>query len=170
MDANNKIAVGKINGFHGLKGYVKIFSETRPRDAIFGYDYLFVFKDNVWKKLEVEDSGYAGKSLVLKFKGFADRTSIESYHGLELFIEHDQLEELGEGEYYWADLIGSTVQNQQGFVFGEVKEFIETGANDVMVVRKNGQECLIPFTVGHAVINVDLETKEILVDWDEDDI
>ncbi len=170
MDTSNKIVVGKINGFHGLKGYVKIFSETRPRDAIFGYDHFFIFRENVWKKLEVEDSGYAGKSLVLKFKNLMDRTSVESYHGLELFIDHDQLEDLDEGEYYWADLIGLSVVNQQGFVFGEVKEFIETGANDVMVVKKSGQECLIPFTVGHAVINVNLEAKEILVDWDEDDI
>lgn len=170
MDTNNKIAVGKINGFHGLKGFVKIFSETRPRDAIFDYDYLFIFRNNAWQKLEVEDSGHAGKSLVVKFKGFADRTSIEAYHGLELFIENEQLEDLDEGEFYWADLIGLTVKNQAGFVFGEVKEFIETGANDVIVIRKNGKEYLIPFTIGHAVITIDLEAKEILVDWDEDDI
>lgn len=170
MDNAGKIAVGKINGFQGLKGYVKIFSETRPRDAIFGYDHLFVFRNNAWQKLEVEDATYAGKSLVIKFKGFIDRTAIEPYYGLELFIDKSQLEVLEEGEYYWADLMGLTVKNAQGFVFGEVTEFLETGANDVMVVKKNGQDCLIPFTVGHAVIEVNLDAKEILVDWDEDDI
>lgn len=170
MDTTGKIAVGKINGFQGLKGYVKIFSETRPRDAIFGYDHLFVFRNNAWQKLEVEDAAYAGKSLVIKFKGFIDRTAIEPYYGLELFIENSQLKALDEGEFYLADLMGLTVKNEAGFIFGEVTEFLETGANDVLVARKNGQECLIPFTVGHTVIQVDLEAKEILVDWDEDDI
>lgn len=170
MDSTGKIAVGKINGFQGLKGYVKVFSETRPRDAIFGYDHLFVFRNNTWQKLEVEDTAYAGKSLTIKFKGFIDRTAVEPYYGLELFIENSQLEALEEGEFYWADLMGLTVKNQEGFIFGTVTEFLETGANDVMVARKDGQDCLIPFTIGHAVIKVDLDAKEILVDWDEDDI
>ena len=170
MDSTTKIVVGKINGFHGLKGFIKVFSETRPRDAIFSYDHLFVFRNNEWSKLDVEDTAYVGKSLIIKFKGFADRTAIEPYYGLELYIEHSQLKELSEGEFYWADLIGLTVKNTQGFIFGEVKEFLETGANDVMIIRKNGQECLIPFTRGHAVLDIDLDAKEILVDWDEDDI
>lgn len=170
MNNHEKIVVGKINGFYGLKGFVKIFSETRPRDSIFGYDHLFVLINNVWQQLEVEASSYAGKSLVMKFKSVSDRTAAESYYGLELYIEPSQLEALSEGEFYWADLLGSTVKNQAGFIFGEVKDFLETGANDVMIIRKEGQECLIPFTVGHTVLNVDVEHKEILVDWDEDDI
>lgn len=170
MDNHDKIVVGKINGFYGLKGFVKVFSETRPRDAIFDYDHLYVFRNNEWQTLVVEKAQYAGKSLVIKFEGFIDRTAIEPYYGLQLFIERDQLEDLKEGEFYWADLLGVTVKNTEGHVFGEVSEFLETGANDVMIVKKGGTTTLIPFTRGHAILDVDLDNRVILVDWDEDDL
>jgi 16S rRNA processing protein RimM len=75
------------------------------------------------------------------------------------------------GEFYWLDLIGLQVINQQGVELGVVDHLMETGANDVLVVRDKKQankEQLVPFVIDKFVKSVDLENKTILVDWDAD--
>ncbi|HDH15727.1 MAG TPA: 16S rRNA processing protein RimM, partial [Gammaproteobacteria bacterium] len=73
----------------------------------------------------------------------------------------------GIDEYYWSQLTGLRVENIQGLDLGLVTGFFETGANDVMVVKncKVDREHLIPFTK-FAIIDVDLDDKKIVVDWD----
>ena len=73
---------------------------------------------------------------------------------------------LEKGEYYWNDLMGHKVINQQKEHLGVVQTFLETGANDVLVV-KGDKEYLIPF-IPHVILNVDMAKKEIEVDWDKD--
>ncbi|QIW16807.1 16S rRNA processing protein RimM [Pasteurellaceae bacterium RH1A] len=80
--------------------------------------------------------------------------------------------ELEEGDYYWHDLIGCAVVNTEGYQMGVVSEMMETGSNDVLVVKANGkdafgkQERLIPFLYEQVVKRVDLTTKTITVEWD----
>ncbi|MCW8924108.1 MAG: ribosome maturation factor RimM, partial [Gammaproteobacteria bacterium] len=80
----------------------------------------------------------------------------------------EQLKNLSGDEYYWRELIGLRVVNQQGVELGVVESLFETGANDVLVVKDGTQERLVPWTLGHAVLEVDMEQGVILVDWDED--
>ncbi len=112
-----------------------------------------------------------------------------AYVGNEIAIELQQLKPLADkNEFYWRDLIGLTVINQQAITLGQVKNLMETGANDVLVVSQSGgigagadaetgttteqksenRERLIPWTMGIAIINVDLEQGVITVDWDAD--
>lgn len=96
-----------------------------------------------------------------------------AYIGKEIAIEQQQLEELKEeNEFYWRDLIGLRVINQQNTVLGVVKSLLETGANDVLVVVSEVDgavvERLIPWTMDIAIIAVDIEQGVITVDWDAD--
>tara|TARA_A100001037_G_C14986129_1_gene560326 strand:+ start:414 stop:725 length:312 start_codon:yes stop_codon:yes gene_type:complete len=68
-------------------------------------------------------------------------------------------------EYYWTDLVGCRVFDRDGAEFGTVKELFETGANDVMVVTGD-RERLVPFVLAHTVLEVHLEARRIVVDWD----
>jgi 16S rRNA processing protein RimM len=73
----------------------------------------------------------------------------------------------GEDEFYWKDLIGLDVTDPSGTVLGQVSALMETGANDVIVVRTSGGEVLIPF-VRHVVTDVDLQNGRIVVVWQSD--
>ena len=83
-----------------------------------------------------------------------------------LSVQRSALPPLASGEYYWADLIGLQVVNKEGVSFGRVAEIFETGANDVLVVRKNRQEVLIPLVMQHYIVSIDLSAQCITVDWD----
>ena len=76
-----------------------------------------------------------------------------------------QLPPTEEGEYYWSDLIGLKVVNRQGIELGEIRQLMETGAHDVLVVQNDENELLIPYVMGHYIDKVDLDQGEVLVDW-----
>ena len=86
---------------------------------------------------------------------------------VDIAVRREQLPKLKPGEYYWSDLEGLRVENLEGIDLGVVSHLFETGANDVLVV-KGDRERLIPYTVGLAVKEVDLQAGRILVDWDAD--
>jgi 16S rRNA processing protein RimM len=116
------------------------------------------------------------KTVVAKLEHCNDRDAAQAYIGSEIAIELHQLEELSDSdEFYWHDLIGLRVINQQGIELGVVKKLMETGANDVLVVASEAEgteteykEHLIPWTMHMAIIAVDLEQGVIEVDWDQD--
>ena len=88
--------------------------------------------------------------------------------GAEILIKRKQLPKPRTGEYYWADLVGLKVETAEGVGLGKVDHLIETGANDVLVVKDGDTERLIPFLQQHTVLKIDLEIGTITVDWDPD--
>jgi 16S rRNA processing protein RimM len=186
---SEKIVVGRITGVYGVKGWVKIFSYTDPMEFIVDYNPWFIRPENrksaSWTSVKLKSGKRHAKTVVAKLEHCNDRDAAQAYVGNEIAIELHQLEALKQkNEYYWRDLLGLRVINQQGIELGIVKELMETGANDVLVVvsesesetgddatssdTKKGRECLIPWTMDHAIIAVDLEQKVIEVDWDPD--
>ncbi|VAW75829.1 16S rRNA processing protein RimM [hydrothermal vent metagenome] len=85
--------------------------------------------------------------------------------GYEIGIPENSLPVLKSGQHYWKDLVGLQVQNADGEDFGKVDHLLETGANDVLVV-KGERERLIPFVMQKVIVEVDLEQGLIRVDWD----
>jgi len=85
--------------------------------------------------------------------------------GSQIFVSRDQLPATAEDEYYWSDLEGLEVKTTSGELLGRVEKLMETGANDVLVIRGN-REHLVPFVPGQYVKHVDLEGGMIEVDWD----
>jgi 16S rRNA processing protein RimM len=74
---------------------------------------------------------------------------------------------LADGKYYWADLVGLRVVTQSGVELGRVSNLMETGANDVLVV-KGDRDRLIPMVMGDYIKNIDLESGQITAEWDPD--
>lgn len=163
------IYLGRINGVHGVRGWVKIHSECRPRDAIFSYREFIACQGRRKPSqipLKLLDGRCQGKGLVAHFAGINDRDSAYTLHGLSLYVPRDALSEPSEDEYYWADLIGLRVVNQQGECLGHVENLFETGANDVMIVKDEyKQEILIPFITPTYICQVDFAQQTIHVDW-----
>ena len=157
---------GRISGLFGVQGWVKVFSHARPREAIIGYSPWQVKIAGDWREVKVEDGRAHGQGVVAKLSGVNDRDQASGFIGAEIAIRFSQLPTLKPGEYYWAQLVGLDVVNLTGEKFGKVSHLIDTGANDVLVVR-NGRERLLPATA-KVIRAVDLEAGLIRVDWDAD--
>lgn len=161
--------MGRIGGLFGVRGWVKVHSYASPPENLLRYTPWQVCMDGAWKTLEVKAGRPHGKGLVAQFDGYADRDVARALLGAEIAVERGQLETPAGNEYYWTDLIGAEVVNRDGVEFGRVDHMIETGANDVLVVRGGQGETLIPFVTGRYVLEVDLERRRITVDWEAGD-
>jgi 16S rRNA processing protein RimM len=161
------IVVGKISTAHGIKGWVKIHSFTDPMDNILYYQPWSVRDKEGWKKVIVDDGRVQGKNVVAHIEGVDDRDSAEQLRGREIAIKREQLPKSDVGEFYWVDLIGLQVINQQGIMLGKVDHIMETGAHDVLVI-KGEKERLLPYVMDEFIKEVDLKNRKIFVDWDAD--
>ncbi|EGL56073.1 MAG: ribosome maturation factor RimM [Pseudomonadota bacterium] len=164
------IPVGKISGAFGVKGWVKVYSFTEPRTNILQYSPLFLSRRGDWIEIKVSGGRLQGKGVVMGIENVTDRDQVQPLVGADLAIKKSQLEPVDEDEFYWNDLEGLTVINLQNQVLGKVDHLLETGANDVLVVKADGKkaEILIPFVVDEIVKLVDLDEEIIQVDWSED--
>ena len=161
------VVIGWLTSPHGLKGWMKIQSHTRPGTDIFKYDHWLIGNGDSWKKTKIENHRAQGKGLIVKLEGCDDRNQSEALCKHEIGISADQLDVLAENEFYWSDLIGLQVKSSQGFDFGRVDSLVETGSNDVLVV-KGDKERLIPYISPDVIKNIDLDSAVIEVDWDPD--
>ncbi|SFM64909.1 16S rRNA processing protein RimM [Ectothiorhodospira mobilis] len=163
----DRIVVGHIAGVYGVRGWLRIFSETEPRTQLIQYNPLYMERNGQWSEVHVEAGRAHGKGLVAKFQGLDDRDAAAACIGCHLAIGREQLPPLPEDEYYWADLVGLRVVNLQGLELGRVDHLLQTGANDVLVVHGD-RERLIPYVREAVIRSVQLEAGEIRVDWDPD--
>ncbi len=168
QDEASIIIIGKIVGVHGIKGWLKILSFTRPRQNIFDYGPWLVKQSEEWQEVQLLEGKPRGKGLVASLEGISDRDEAMALVSSEIAIDRDQLPEPKEGEFYWHDLINMQVINQQNEVLGVVKELLETGANDVLVVGDDKQRYLIPYVQDVYIKDVDTEQGVIQVDWQSD--
>ncbi|MDP2099197.1 MAG: ribosome maturation factor RimM [Methylobacter sp.] len=160
-----QISVGKISGVFGIKGWVKVFSFTDPRENILTYSPWLLKKGDESKILNVVDGQLQGKTIVAQLDGINDRDRAASLMGWDVFIRQDQLPKTGKNEYYWSELIGLKVETIDGIQLGVVDSLLETGANDVIIVQGE-RERVIPFLQGQTITTIDLNAGIIIVDWD----
>jgi 16S rRNA processing protein RimM len=162
------VVMGRVVGAQGIQGWVKVQTFTEYLDSLLDYNTWFVGNEQEWRPLEVlEANVHGGKVLIAKLQGIADRTAAEKCKGLLIAVPREELPEQPEGEYYWSDLIGLAVENLAGEPFGIVDSLLETGANDVLVVKGESGEKLIPF-IDSVIKQVSLNDKIIRVDWQAD--
>lgn len=167
VDNTHLLSIGKIVGVHGLKGVVKIFSYAESADR-FTSGMLLHLKDShgngfalkvVWAKPH-------SKTILLSLEGIRNCGQAEELIGSELFIEKAALEALEEGTYYWVDLMGLSVYSLTGDYIGKVSSIVQTGSNDVYVVKRiDGTteiEVLIP-ALASVVKEIDLNERVMRV-------
>ena len=159
------ILIGRVVGLFGVRGWVKIFSYTDPRQGILDYDGWLLERDGEWIGKAVLDGKRQGKSVIALLEGIDDRDKAAEWIDSDIAIARDALPEPGEGSYYWTDLEGCEVATPQGKQLGRVAQVLETGANDVLVV-KGETERLIPFVMHDVIVSVDIDNKSIVADWD----
>ena len=159
-----KILIAKIQAHQGLNGWLKIYSYSESKKKFSNYKHFFVKKNETYVHLDVEDIQVT-KSIKIKFKNFSLREHSDEYIGKNLYIDREQLVELDDNQYYWNDLIGLDVYLEEGEQIGVIKDIIETGSNDVLVIKgSKGGEILIPYVFGESIKKVILNEKKIIID------
>ena len=165
------ITLGKIVGFFGVKGWVKVHSDTNPRENIVSYPHWWLRDKSGWRKVNVVKGQRSGKNIIAQIQGVDTRELAEPLLGLDVAVSRDALPALKEG-FYWTDLVGLDVIDLGGNLLGPVKRLFETGANDVLVVRdtrsSDAEDILIPWVRPSVITKVDLDAGQIWVDWDPD--
>ena len=161
------VVLGRIAGVFGVKGWVKVFSHTEPREAILEYRNWLLKSGDGWRHVTVEEGKPHGKSVVVKLADIGNRDAAADLVDVAIAVARDDLPEPQTGEYYWADLEGLQVVHRDGRSLGKVAYLIATGANDVLVVNGD-RESLIPFIMDEVILDVDLALGRISVDWDWD--
>ena len=151
----------------GVKGWVKVFSYTQPREAILDYDRWRLRRGANWHRVRVAEGKRHGKSVIAHLEGVDDRDEAATWIGADIAIARNDLPAAAEGSYYWADLEGLRVVHRDGTELGRVAYLLETGANDVLVTEGE-RERLIPFIADKVILGVDLDNGVIHVDWEWD--
>ena len=159
--------MGRISGLFGVQGWVKVYSYTEPREAVLDYDRWLLGRKDGWQEATVAEGQRHGKTIIVRIDGYVDRDQAATLVGLDIGVPREAMPETDNGRFYWSDLEGLKVLHRDGTELGKVAYLLETGANDVMVVKGDGER-LIPFVMDKVVLGVDLDKGEIEVDWEWD--
>jgi 16S rRNA processing protein RimM len=162
---NDLVEMGYIAAPFGIQGWVKIKVTTESVDSLDGYKVIYL-KDQqgIISEQKIEKSFAKDNILNAKLANTSDRDAAFALRGSVVCVSRVDFPKPAEDEFYWIDLIGLNVINSQNESFGVVKNLMETGASDVLVVSDGEVERLIPF-VAQFILDVSLEKQQITVDW-----
>jgi len=158
--------MGRIAAPFGVKGWVKIQTFSEDPGTLMDFESWRVGRGEQQTQYTVEAIQDHSNTLVAKLVGIDDREAAYALRGQEISVAKRDLPPPEENEFYWSDLIGLKAVNREGVELGRVDSLLETGAQDVLVI-KGKREHLIPF-VAAFVGKVDVAGGTIEVDWGED--
>ena len=158
-----RLQVGVISSTHGIRGEVKVFPTTDNVKRFKKGISLILDTGKEEKELVVEGVKFFKQFVILKFEGIDHINDIEKYKSKSLYVTRENAVKLKKNEYFIADLIGIKVWEDSGDFLGELKDVIETGANDVYVVlQENGKEILLP-AIKDCILSVEIEERKMIV-------
>lgn len=155
--------VGAVTNTHGLRGEVKVYPTTDDPARYRTLKEVLADTGKEQVTLCVERVRFFKQMVIVKFKGIDHINEVEKYKGAKLYVTRENAVELGEDEYFFADLVGLSVVTEDGQLLGIVKDIMQTGANDVYVVQRDqGRDLLIP-AIKDCIKKVDLAGGRITV-------
>jgi len=156
------LQVGVITSTHGLNGEVKVFPTTDDIERFKNLKNVLLDTGENQIELEIENVKFFKQFAILKFKDYNHINEVEKYKSKPLLVTRENAVPLEEGEFFIADLIGINVIDENNNEIGTLTEVIQTGANDVYVVKKEGKEILLP-AIKQCILNTDLKAQKMTV-------
>ncbi len=157
------VLVGRVRRAHGIRGEVMVDRYGDAPGILDPGSELALRRQEAVVTVTVEKVRPTPRGWIVAFQGLRDRNEAEALAGAELFVDENRLPELDEGTYYQFDLIGLEVVTTDGALWGKVEEIWEPGAHDLLVVRGERGEILIP-AIEPFIREVDLKGRRILVE------
>ncbi|MDA8952474.1 ribosome maturation factor RimM [Pseudomonadales bacterium] len=166
------IVVGRLGRSFGVKGWQVLQSFTDPPENILQYApwYLQRSPDSPWQALATPACQPHKNGHIVRLEHIQNPEDAHAYSGSFIGVPRDALsaseitDDSADAEYFWHDLVGCDVYNLDGMCLGKVDHLIETGAHDVLIVKSEEGNHLIPFHEPY-LQNVDLTAKRISVEW-----
>lgn len=173
FNAEDVVVLGRFNSPFGVQGWVKVYSYTEPMENIQSYKPWLIKQKDGWQPIKVKAVKTQGKGLIAKLDNIDTPEAARLYCEVEIAVPKSALPNLDEGDFYWSQLQNLKVINESGELLGRVDHLMETGANDVLVVKGDAESIdretrLIPYVPEQVVRLVDLESGTIRVDWGSD--
>ncbi|SFG10988.1 16S rRNA processing protein RimM [Lachnospiraceae bacterium C7] len=153
----DKLQVGVITSTHGIRGEVKVYPTTDDVNRFKKLKNVILDDGKVQLDLEVERVKFFKNLVILKFKGIDNINDIEKYKKASLFVRREDAVELEENEFFIADLIGLKVESDEGEDLGKIADVLQTGANDVYIIKKAGEEDLLVPAIHECVKEINIE-------------
>lgn len=152
------LQVGVITTTHGVRGEVKVFPTTDDANRFKKLKEVILDTGKEQLPLEIMQVKFFKNLVILKFKGIDNINDIEKYKGKSLYVTRENAVKLKKNEYFIADLIGMRAVTEEGEELGTLKDVMQTGANDVYVIQKEGEDELLVPAIRDCVKNVDIES------------
>lgn len=163
----NWFSVGRLVNTHGVRGEVRVLSHSDFTDERYkqGTELKVAdTPDGQGTMVKVASHRVHKQFDLLTFEGYDSLQSVEPFKGMQLYVSEAQLSELAEHEYYYHEIIGcAAIDEEDGTVLGQIDDIIETGANDVWVVRRDGKKDLLLPYIESVIKNVDVEKRRVYV-------
>ena len=155
--------VGVLANTHGIRGEVKVYPTTDDINRFKKLKKCILDTGKEYIDLNVESVKFFKNMVILKFKEYNNINDIECYKGKDILVSRDNAVKLEKGEYYIADILGAKVILEDGSEFGVLEDVMQTGANDVYVVKTlDNKEVLLP-KIDECVKKLDIENKIVTV-------
>lgn len=148
------LEAGKIVNIHGIKGELKIMPYTDYPELLCEFDRLFIGKNH--EEINIEHSRVFKNMVIAKIEGIDTPEDAQKLRDTLLYMHRDDLE-LDEDTYFIQDLIGIEVSDaDSGFLYGKITDVMQTGANDVYVIKGDDREYLVP-AIPEVIISTDID-------------
>ena len=155
--------VGAITTTHGIRGEVKVFPTTDEPEKFKKLKKVTLRKDKLEQVMEIESAKFFKNLVILKFKGYDNINDVERFAKATLWIGREDAVPLEEGEYYRGDLVDMEVFDENGTKLGILTDIMETGANDVYVVTREGAKELLLPSIQECILDVDVDGNKMTV-------
>jgi 16S rRNA processing protein RimM len=155
------LAVGRLRKAHGVRGEISMEVLTDFPERLRARKLVYVGDGHL--PMQITRSRWKSRLLLLSFEGYHDCDQVNLLRNELVYVHINDLAPLPEGHYYHHQLLGMAVRDEAGNFLGTLAEILETGANDVYVVRAEGKEDLLLPAIEGVIIQVDLADKVVVV-------
>jgi 16S rRNA processing protein RimM len=162
---NEYLIIGKIGGAHGVRGEMRVspITDDVRRFRALSDCVILTPAEKLLRTARISEKRVTGDTVLVTFEGVSDRDEAQKLTGFYLAVKRGDAPPLEKGRYYIADMIGCTVADQTIGVIGRISEILQTGSNDVIVVKRpEKQDLLIPF-LKDVVTDVDVFAQKVTV-------
>ena len=152
----NLFAIGEIVKTRGLRGCLKVLCYVETNNTFAELEFVYIEISSGQKKCFVlRKIDVSGKILFIELEGIPDVESAQVFVGCKVYLPEGMQEKLPEGEYYWREIIGLDVYNEEGRYIGRIESVFPTGSNDVYVCKGEEREILLP-AIAEVIRQIDL--------------
>jgi 16S rRNA processing protein rimM len=163
MNKDNCLRVGTYVNTHGIKGEIKVYPHTDDVTRFSDLESILLDTRDGLISYDIESVKYFKNMAIIKLAGIDNINDIEKYKGSDIYITRAQAVPLEEGEYFLCDIIDAEVISDDAEKIGTVKEVLQTGANDVYVVGREGAKDLLIPVIPSCVLDINTDEKRVIV-------